>query len=99
MTQLLHRKAQIKEAFNQFISTRMDQVSEYAISPSSEYQALTTECTELFATIYDQLPSDIQILFTQYEEVVTLIQGLAESTMYEQGIKDGLQLSQVLYSY
>lgn len=99
MTQLLHRKAQIKEAFNQFISTRMDQVSEEAISPSPEYKALTTECTELFATIYDQLPSDIQILFIQYEEVVTLIQGLAESTMYEQGIKDGLQLSQVLYSY
>ncbi len=99
MTQLLHRKAQIKEAFNQFMSIRMDQVSEDAISPSPEYQALTTECTELFATIYDQLPPDIQILFTQYEEVVTLIQGLAESTMYEQGIKDGLQLSQVLYNY
>lgn len=40
MTQLLHRKAQIKEAFNQFMSTRMDQVSEDAISPSPEYQAL-----------------------------------------------------------
>ncbi|MGV7117385.1 hypothetical protein [Paenibacillus kyungheensis] len=99
MTKPLHRKAQIKEAFNQFMSTRMDQVSEEALSPLPEYQALTTECTELFSTIYDQLPVDIQILFTQYEEVVTLIQGLAESTMYEQGIKDGLQLSQMLYSY
>ena len=91
------RAIQISEDFNQFISLRMNQISEEAISVLPEYQTLTTECTELFSNIYDRLPVDIKILFTQYEEAVTLIQGLAESTMYEQGLKDGLQLSQLLY--
>lgn len=91
------RAIQINEDFNQFISIRMNQISEESVSALPEYQALTTECTELFSKIYDRLPSDIKILFTQYEEVVTLVQGLAESTMYEQGLKDGLQLSQLLY--
>ncbi|MDQ1233955.1 hypothetical protein QE450_001453 [Paenibacillus sp. SORGH_AS306] len=86
------RHNHIRSAFHQFMSIRMDEIGLSHLSSLQEYQSLMEECTQLFEHISNQVPAEIQELFSTYEEKVTLIQGLAESTMYEQGLKDGLQL-------
>ncbi|WDF49039.1 hypothetical protein PQ460_13565 [Paenibacillus sp. KACC 21273] len=86
------RQNQIKFAFHQFMSIRMDEIGVSYLANIEEYQSLMKECTQLLERISNQVPAEIQELFSTYEEKVTLIQGLAESTMYEQGLKDGVQL-------
>ncbi|WCT57856.1 hypothetical protein PQ456_10180 [Paenibacillus kyungheensis] len=86
------RHNHIRSAFHQFMSIRMDEIGLSHLSSLQEYQSLMKECTQLLERISKQVPAEIQELFSTYEEKVTLIQGLAESTMYEQGLKDGVQL-------
>lgn len=86
------RQNQIQSAFHQFISIRMDEIGVSHLASLEEYQLLMKECTQLLEYISNQVPAEVQELFLIYEEKITLIQGLAESTMYKQGLKDGLQL-------
>lgn len=86
------RHHQIKSAFHQFMSIRMDEIGVSHLASLKEYQKLMKECTQLLEQISNQVPAEVQELFLTYEEKITLVQGLAESTMYEQGLKDGLQL-------
>lgn len=86
------RHNQIQSAFHQFMSIRMDEIGVSHLASLEEYQSLLKESTQLLEHISNQVPTEVQELFSTYEEKVTLIQGLAESTMYEQGLKDGVQL-------
>ena len=86
------RHNQIKSAFHQFMSIRMDEIGSSHLASLREYQLLMKECTQLLEHISNQIPAEVQQLFLTYEEKITLVQGLTESTMYEQGLKDGLKL-------
>ncbi len=43
-----------------------------------------------------EMSEEMNRLWLEYEDKVILIQGLAESTMYEQGLRDGVELSRIL---
>lgn len=86
------RQNQIQSAFHQFMSIRMDEIGVSHLSSLEEYQVLMRESQQLLEHISEQVSSEVYELFCNYEEKMTLIQGLAESTMYEQGLKDGVQL-------
>lgn len=86
----------IQEAFNQLLANRMDYIEEHILSEMEDFQRLNDECSGLFAMLNAAMSEEMKRLWLQYEDKMMLIQGLAESTMYEQGIKDGVELSRIL---
>ncbi|MBE0336956.1 hypothetical protein NST83_07010 [Paenibacillus sp. FSL R10-2782] len=86
----------IQDGLNQFISIRMEHVASSMLATSPEYEDLIKNCNQLFSILHDCLPKEyIQALY-DYETNTTLLQGMAESIMYEQGLKDGVCLNQML---
>lgn len=86
----------IQEAFNQLLANRMDYIGEHILSEMEDFQRLNDECSGLVAMLNAEMSEEMKRLWLEYEDKVILIQGLAESTMYEQGIKDGVELSRIL---
>ncbi|CAJ1316358.1 hypothetical protein [Paenibacillus nuruki] len=86
----------IQEAFNQLLANRMDYIGEHILSEMEDFQRSNDECSGLFAMLNAEMSEEMNRLWLEYEDKVILIQGLAESTMYEQGIKDGVELSRIL---
>ncbi|MGG4221300.1 hypothetical protein ABEW32_24135 [Paenibacillus jamilae] len=86
----------IQEALNQFVSIRMEHVAGSMVANSPEYKDLMNDCNQLFSILHDCLPKEyIQALY-DYDTNTTLLQGMVESFMYEQGLKDGICLNQIL---
>lgn len=86
----------IQEAFNQVLANRMDYIGEHILSEMEDFQRLNDECNGLFAMLTIDISEETKQLWLEYEDKMMLIQGLAESAMYEQGIKDGVELSRIL---
>ena len=86
----------IQEAFNQLLANRMDYIGEHILSEMEDFQRSNDECSGLFAMLNAAMSEEMKRLWLQYEDKMMLIQGLAESAMYEQGIKDGVELSRIL---
>lgn len=86
----------IQEAFNQLLANRMDYIGEHILSEMKDFQRLNDECSGLFAMLTAEISEEMKQLWLEYEDKMMLIQGLAESAMYEQGVKDGVELSKIL---
>lgn len=86
----------IQEAFNQLLANRMDYIGEHILSEMEDFQRSNDECSRLFAMLNAEMSEEMNRLWLEYEDKVILIQGLAESTMYEQELKDGVELSRIL---
>lgn len=86
----------LQEAFNQLLANRMDYIGEHILSKMEEYQSLNDECSGLFAMLTAEISEGMKQLWLEYEDKMMLIQGLAESAMYEQGVKDGIELKKIL---
>lgn len=86
----------LQETFNQLLANRMDYIGEHILSEMEEYQRLNDECSGLFAMLTTDISEEMRELWLEYEDKMMLIQGLAESAMYKQGIKDGVELSRLL---
>lgn len=93
MAQSCNRDIEFEIALTQFKAIRMDWINEHILSTIAEYQTLMKDCTQLFSDISDHLSIELQVRFNEYEEKITLIQGLSESIMYTEGLKDGKKLS------
>lgn len=86
----------LQEAFNQLLANRMDYIGKHILFEMEEYQNLNDECSGLFAMLTAEISEEIKQIWLEYEDKMMLIQGLAESTMYEQGVKDGMELWRTL---
>ncbi|ODP29166.1 hypothetical protein PTI45_01175 [Paenibacillus nuruki] len=86
----------IQEAFNQLLANRMDYIGEHILSEMEDFQRLNDECSGLFAMLNAAMSEEMKRLWLQYEDKMMLIQGLAESMMYEKGLRDGVELSRIL---
>lgn len=86
----------IQEAFNQLLANRMDYIGEHILSEMEDFQRLNDECSGLVAMLNAAMSEEMKRLWLQYEDKMMLIQGLAESMMYEKGLKDGVELSRIL---
>ncbi|WP_163855438.1 hypothetical protein [Paenibacillus elgii] len=83
-------------AFKQFITNRTDAIGRTSLKELGKYNELNSYCIKLFKDIYNQLPDDSKMLLYEYECKSNILQGLAETIMYEQGLKDGVSLSRIL---
>jgi hypothetical protein len=61
-----------------------------------QYDELMKEVVQLFDILKLRLPDDDQDLLFDYEEKINYLHSLAETFMYEQGLKDGFVLRQML---
>lgn len=78
--------------FNQFKSMRMESIANKIIYGSEDYKKLMLESDRLFTELCTYVKPEGMKLLTDYCNVVTLLQGIAESVIYEQGLKDGVRL-------
>lgn len=76
--------------FNQFKSMRMESIANTIIYGSDEYKKLMVESDRLFTDLCTYVKPEGMKLLMDYCNVVTLLQGIAESVMYEQGLRDGI---------
>lgn len=86
----------LTQAFNQFVSIRMDYIADSVLIQSDDYRHLLQECNQLFLELQANLPQQCLQTLLDYDTNTTLLQGIAESHMYEQGFKDGHRLEQLL---
>ncbi|WCT57439.1 hypothetical protein PQ456_08015 [Paenibacillus kyungheensis] len=77
--------------FNQFKSMRMESIANTIIYGSEDYKKLMLESDRLFTELCTYVEPEGMKLLMDYCNVVTLLQGIAESVMYEQGLKDRLR--------
>ncbi|TKJ91419.1 hypothetical protein PaeCFBP13512_08735 [Paenibacillus sp. CFBP13512] len=75
--------------FNQFKSMRMESIANKIIYESEDYKKLMVESDRLFTELCTYVKPEGMKLLMDYCNVVTLLQGIAESVMYEQGLRDG----------
>lgn len=83
--------------FDQFKSMRMESIASTIIYGSDEYMKLMVESDRLFTDLCTYVKPEGMQLLMDYCNVVTLLQGIAESVMYEQGLRDGRMLFSNLY--
>ena len=76
--------------FNQFKSIRMESIANTIIYGSEEYKKLMLDSDRLFNELCNYVKPEGMKLLMDYCNIVTLLQGIAESVMYEQGLRDGL---------
>lgn len=86
----------IQEAFHQLLANRMAYIGEHILSEMEDFQRLNNERSGLFALLTAEISEEMKQLWLEYEDKMMLIQGLAESAMYEQGVKDGVELLRIL---
>ncbi len=77
--------------FNQFKSMRMESIANTIIYGSEEYKKLMIDSDRLFTELCTYVKPEGMKLLMDYCNVVTLLQGIAESVMYEQGLRDGIK--------
>lgn len=75
--------------FNQFKSMRMESIANKIIYESEDYKKLMVESDRLFTELCTYVKPEGMKLLMDYCNVVTLLQGIAESVMYEQGLRNG----------
>ncbi|MDQ1233515.1 hypothetical protein QE450_001013 [Paenibacillus sp. SORGH_AS306] len=78
--------------FNQFKSMRMESIANTIIYGSEEYKKLMLDSDRLFTELCTYVKPEGRKLLIDYCNVVTLLQGIAESVMYEQGLRDGIKV-------
>lgn len=84
---------EFEKAFNQFKSMRMESIANVTIYSSEEYKKLMIDSDRLFTELCTYVKPEGMKLLMDYCNVVTLLQGIAESVMYEQGLRDGITFS------
>lgn len=77
--------------FNQFKSMRMESIANRIIYGSEEYKKLMVESDRLFNELCTYVKPEGMKLLMDYCNIFTLLQGIAESVMYEQGLRDRLR--------
>lgn len=83
---------EFEKAFNQFKSMRMESIANVTIYSSEEYKKLMIDSDRLFTELCTYVKPEGMKLLMDYCNVVTLLQGIAESVMYEQGLRDGSKI-------
>lgn len=93
----------LKTNYYQMLSLQMAHIHEKILLQNEEYQHINEECEACFQSIVE--PSlhprsldELTAALIQYSDRMTDLRSLAESTMYEQGIKDGYAIQQWLVS-
>lgn len=84
---------EFEKAFNQFKSIRMESIANVTIYSSEEYKKLMIDSDRLFTELCTYVKPEGMKLLMDYCNVVTLLQGIAESVMYEQGLRDGIKVA------
>ncbi|WP_411343586.1 hypothetical protein ACE3MZ_18520 [Paenibacillus sp. WLX1005] len=78
------------KAFDQFKSIRMESIANLCIYNSKDYKKLMIDSDRLFTELCTYVKPQGMKLLMDYCNAMTLLQGIAESMMYEQGLKDGI---------
>jgi len=86
----------LEPGFNQFISMRMEYIANSVLSNSDDYRQLIRECNQYFVKLTADLPLECQQILQLYDTSAALLQGMAETLMYTQGLKDGLSFNKLL---
>lgn len=75
----------------------MEYIGSSILSNSDEAKRLIRECNQLFMELSSSLPYDCKQIFQNYDTSTALLQGIAETLIYKQGLKDGLNLDKLLF--
>lgn len=86
----------LNQAFDQFISLRMEYIASSILSESNDYKQLIHECNQSFLDLQANLLLKDKVILQHYDANTTLLQGIAETLMYTQGLKDGIRLNKLL---
>lgn len=85
------------EASTKFIFQRTIHHSPLIASRHVSYTDLSTTLYPMFDDIKHQLPEEYIEFLYEFESNINHLQSLSEAFMYEQGLKDGLVLSKILF--
>lgn len=82
-----------KDALQEFINDRAYNISDTIFINDLEYRELIEKCDNLHNLIRKHLPDDHKYLIDAYEKTETLIERIIIENIYEQGFKDGIELT------
>lgn len=86
-----------KKTFGNMISDRLDDIGSEFIITDQEYKKSSDKSTELHNTIKENLPKEYKCLINAYEEEMTYQMLISEKAIYEQGLKDGVELNNMIF--
>lgn len=86
----------LNDAFNQFISIRMESITDLILSQSEEYKQIINECNQLFSDLEAILPQECRQILQYYDANIESLQKITESIMYKEGLKDGFSMLSML---
>lgn len=85
-----------REAFNAMIQERTEEVGSKVLMENETYRKSGEDSDKLFRQIKDLLPDEFKPLIFELDRLMCYQQAIAEEVMYEQGIKDGIELKSIL---
>ncbi|TNJ63429.1 hypothetical protein FE784_25645 [Paenibacillus hemerocallicola] len=86
----------IREAFHKLILDQTIVHGKLLAIRVPDYDDLMRDINRLFAELKNMLPDEGEEMWFEYEEKMNHLHSLAEAFLYEQGLKDGFVLSQML---
>ncbi|WP_432665338.1 hypothetical protein R9X47_03565 [Wukongibacter baidiensis] len=82
-----------KDVLQEFIIDRACTTSDSILISNLDYRKLSEECINLHSLIEKHLPKDYKYLIGTYEETESMIYKIIIESIYEQGLKDGIALT------
>lgn len=85
-----------RTAFNNFIMDRTIEVENKVIMKNKELEDVEDKIYEMYRKIGELLPDDMKNLILMHEELVNSYGALTDIIIYEQGLRDGVELIRIL---
>ena len=86
----------LRNAFNAMIQERVEEIGSKVLLNHEEYTKVCHECDELYQKIRAILPEEYKSMLFDLDLKTSYLQAIAEDIMYEQGLKDGIELKDIL---
>lgn len=83
------------KVFEEMMHKRIYGIEEFMLK-DTEYKELSDKSNKLFRKIEELLPEEYQDLIFSFEEINSLQDNLIKKMIYEQGLKDGVELKNIL---
>jgi len=84
------------QAFNDFISDRTTHIGDNVLIYEKEYIEMSDKLTLLYKSIKELLPDGSKHLIDEYECTANCQLVVTEEVVYQQGLKDGIELKNIL---
>jgi len=86
---------EFKHCLGTLFASRTEDIENHMLSGNNEYHQLSGKVVELQNKIKESLPLDLKHLLEEYESIENQQYSIVKDVIYQQGIRDGIELKQL----